>query len=182
VVMEKNDLPLSSSDKGSAPPSYNQEAVDITLGFAKLDLNSRPSKPSVDQCIAHLKLLEAFHQLREDIATSDGLFNISDVEATGSSKREEVLAKLREKRWAVYVARAADRFERWWTTAIPSSQERLRQRDVASTQQFDRIVSVGKPMNITHLPPLGKFSCYLTQRFLLTVRRQMYSWYGIHIC
>ncbi len=179
--MEKIDLTLSSSDKGSAPPSYNQAAVDITSGFAKLDLNSRPSKPSVDQCIAHLKLLEAFHKLREDIATSDGLFGISDNEATGSSKREEVLAKLREKRWAVYVARAADRFERWWTTAIPNSQEPLRQRDMAPKGQFDRIVSVGKPMNITHLPPLGRLSCYLPQWSLLTVR-QMYSWYGIRIC
>lgn len=160
--MEKKDFPLSSSENDSPPPSYKQAVVDITSSFAKLDLKSTSTKPTVDQCIAHLKLLEAFHQLREDIATNDGLFNISDQSAVESSRPDEVLAKLREKRWAVYVARAADRFERWWMTAVPSTQERLRQSDVASTTgKFDRIVGVGEPMTITNLPPLGRSSCYL---------------------
>lgn len=159
--MEKKGLPLSSSDKGSPPPSYTHSPVDITSNFAKLNLDSKSTKPTVDQCIAHLKLLEAFHQLREDIATTDGLFGISDKLATSLSKPEEALAKVREKRWAVYVARAADRFERWWVTCVPSSQQPLRQSDVASMGGFDRIISVGTPMRITNLPPLGRFSCYL---------------------
>ena len=75
--MEKHDFGLPAPEKGERPPSYSQDAVDITSHFAKLDLNSTSSKPTVDQCIAHLKLLEAFHQLREDVATSDGLRRIS---------------------------------------------------------------------------------------------------------
>lgn len=153
--MGKQDLGL---DKGERPPSYNQDAVDITSHFAKLDLNFPSSKPTVDQCIAHLKLLEAFHQLREDVATSDGLFNISDESARESSKQEDVLAKLREKRWAVYVARAADRFERWWTTTVPSTQQRLRQSDVGTTGNFDEIVNAGRPLKTITLPPLGRSS------------------------
>ena len=163
--MEKISPPLSASDKSSPLPSYTQNSVDITSNFAKLNLDSRSTTPTVDQCIAHLKLLEAFHQLREDVATTDGLFGISDKLATASSKPEEALAKVREKRWAVYVARAADRFERWWATCVPTSQEPLRQSDVASKGTFDRITVVGKPMRVINLPPLGKSSFYLVQLF-----------------
>ena len=156
--MEKKDPPLSSFDKASPPPSYNQDPVDITANFAKLNLDSTSTKPTVDQCIAHLKLLEAFHQLREDIATTDGLFGIPDALATGESTPGAVLAKVREKRWAVYVARAADRFEKWWATCVPSSHVPLRQSDVASKGNFDRIVGVGKPLRTINLPPLGMSS------------------------
>lgn len=156
--MEKKDLPPLSSDNSSRPPSYTRAPVDITANFAKLNLESKSTKPTVDQCIAHLKLLEAFHQLREDIATTDGLFGISDELATKLTRQDEALAKVREKRWAVYVARAADRFERWWVTCVPTSQQALRQSHVISKGNFDRIASVGRPMNITNLPPLGRFS------------------------
>ncbi|KAI9872060.1 MAG: hypothetical protein M1830_002108, partial [Pleopsidium flavum] len=95
-----------------------------------------------------------FHQLREDIATSEGLFGISDRLAILSSKPEEALAKVREKRWAVYVARAADRFATWWNTYVPISQRPLRQTDVASTGDFARTPTIGRPMNLSNTPPL----------------------------
>lgn len=159
--MEKTDLQPLSSDNSSRPPSYTHAPVDITANFVKLNLESKSTKPTVDQCIAHLKLLEAFHQLREDIATTDGLFGIQDELATKVIRQDEALAKVREKRWAVYVARAADRFERWWATCVPSTQQALRQSDVASKGNFDRIASVGRPMKIIDLPPLGRFSRYV---------------------
>jgi len=156
ATMDKKDLPPSSFAKVSPPPSYTQTSVDDISNRANLRLESASSHPTVDQCIAHLKLLEAFHQLREDIATSDGLFGISDELSTESSKPEEALAKVREKRWAVYVARAADRFETWWNTCVPSSQRRLRQSDVTSTGDFPRTPDIGRPMKLSNTPPLGR--------------------------
>ncbi len=70
---EKTGLHTPPDD--APPPSYavnDENAVpDITAAFSNLDLKAS-GKPAVDQCIAHLKLLEAFHQLREDAATQDG--------------------------------------------------------------------------------------------------------------
>jgi len=57
-------------------PSYAvknpiEGTLDITAAFSNLNL-ARPhdklQKPTANQCLAHLKLLEAFHQLRQDIA------------------------------------------------------------------------------------------------------------------
>lgn len=122
--MEKNGLPTPPSDS-PPPPAYannefNSNVPDITAAFSNLKL-SPSAKPTPDVCIAHLKLLEAFHQLREDIPLVDGRFGIKDAFAdVGESveERTELLTKIREKRWQVYVSKAAERFERWWTTCV----------------------------------------------------------------
>ena len=67
----------------SPPPAYiantsgetNANPQNLTAAFSNLKLDDSII-PNPDQCIAHLKLLEAFHQLREDTALHDGLFNI----------------------------------------------------------------------------------------------------------
>lgn len=154
--MEKKEPLITSSVKNSPPPSYAQEAVDITAGFASLNLGSTTTKPTVDQCVAHLKLLEAFHQLREDVSTNDGLFGISDQLASLSSKGDKGLATVREKRWAVYVARAADRFESWWDICVPARKPRLRQRDIAAPN-FQKCLDDQQPLDCITIPPLGEF-------------------------
>lgn len=158
ATMDKKDLLPSQSIKASPPPSYVQPPVNITSNLANLNLEPRSTNPTVDQSIAHLKLLEAFHELREDVATTDGLFGISDDFASklSDSSRTKMVVRLREKRWAVYVARAADRFETWWETCIPSTQQRLKQTDVTGVGNFHWTPEIGRPMEFTNTPPLGR--------------------------
>ncbi|XHG07606.1 hypothetical protein AWENTII_010743 [Aspergillus wentii] len=83
--------------------------------------NNTQGPVTVEECVAHLRLLTAFAKLRHDISTSDRLFGIEDSEAcefTGK-KRNLAKARIREKRWAVYVSKAVDRFISWWQNCIP---------------------------------------------------------------
>lgn len=120
--------------------------VDITAAFSTLSLQDPPHHPDVDTCLAHLKLLFALQSLKEDVGYTDGLWNIWDSRADpagldfganeipaslseglehlgldGQKRTPEdyekiKLSKTREKRWALYVARAVDRYEAWWST------------------------------------------------------------------
>ncbi|MCJ1343084.1 hypothetical protein MMC31_001275 [Peltigera leucophlebia] len=88
------------------PPLYAVDAPahvpDIDAGLSTLDLN-------------------IFHQLRKDIALHDGLFGIwgSFVPSTRSEREQaEILLKIWEKRWAIYVAMVVSRFEEWWQVSV----------------------------------------------------------------
>ena len=167
AAAEKHGLPTPPDDS-PPPPAYSRDDAnlhvpDITAAFSNLNL--KPSaKPTPDLCIAHLKLLEAFHQLREDVAFEDGLFGINDSfadAAESDQERAELLAKIREKRWQVYVTKASKRFEQWWTTCVEPKDETdrlLRQSQIPSL--FQRSPDVGERLEWSedHLPPLGKYS------------------------
>lgn len=150
-----------NSSKNTPPPSYVEQdsnVQDTTAAFSNLNLNASGT-PTADQCIAHLKLLEAFHQLREDIALKDGLFGISDSFAdtkVTAQEKAELLVKIREKRWAVYVARAAKRFEKWWTEYIEPYGQMLKQAEIPAT--FVQKLHIGNWLDFDcdNLPPLGK--------------------------
>ena len=116
----------------SPPPEYRVDQLpqdDLVASVRRLNLTKTTTTPNSndlptnDECIAHLKLLAAFANLREEIAESDGLFAINDTLASSlsSQSREQLIVKLREKRWAVYVTRALDRFQKWWETLLPSA-------------------------------------------------------------
>ena len=164
MTVKQHDL-HSASEDGSPPPSYSANAsqeppIDICSTFANLNLDepSNPAqKPTPDQCLAHLKLLEAFHSLREDISQQDGLFGISDDFATADTEqqRTENLAKIREKRWQVYVSKASKRFEAWWETCIVPNAQRQTQQAVTNVT---RNPWTGKMLRFErrNLPPLGK--------------------------
>ena len=130
----------NSSGSSSPPPTYANAEVpsgydeenaleppDLTSGFNSLTLESTSNEvPTHEECIAHLKVLEAFYKLRQTIGSSDGLFGIDNSLVTGhglpnEDSTAELLAKLAEKRWAVYVARAVDRFQAWCAAVAPSS-------------------------------------------------------------
>lgn len=162
AILEKG-LPTPPND---SPPAYlqadfNTNVPDITAGFSSLNL-APSAKPTPDVCIAHLKLLEAFHQLREDVAFEDGRFGIKDAfaDAGGSDKeRADLLIKIREKRWQVYVTMASKRFERWWTTCVEVANEKsrlLRQSKIPT--MFRQSPDVGERLAWSEdcLPPLGK--------------------------
>ncbi|THZ15344.1 hypothetical protein D6C89_09764, partial [Aureobasidium pullulans] len=123
------------------PPTYHESAQaadddlrpsDVTAGFSKLQLGpSSESVPRPQECTAHLKLLECFYRLKQNIAGSEGLFGISsdfvaklDEIAShalpdGGNKDNEILALLAEKRWQVYVSRAVSRFAEWRNALEP---------------------------------------------------------------
>lgn len=147
-------------------PQYSLDSPDIVAAFSNLNLGSERTKLSQDQCIAHLKLLEAFHQLREDVATTDGLFGIKDSlvpESASEALRAELLLKIREKRWAVYVVKAVSRFETWWKTSVEPGGLMLRQSEI--NQRFPYVINGdGEKDQLTftaeNLPPLGELSIF----------------------
>lgn len=162
------DLPLPTPPRDSPPPTYavndsnGSNGPDITAAFSNLNLAASRT-PTTDQCLAHLKVLESFHQLRESTACNDGLFGIRDnfvSEKTTDRERVELLTKIREKRWAVYVARAAKRFERWWEKCVEPEAQMLTQRDILDT--FDPKADQGPILafDCDNLPPLGESTCY----------------------
>jgi len=136
--VEKHGLSTPPGDD-SPPPSYavndTNNVPSITAAFSNLNLTAShaPSPPSPDKCIAHPKLLESFHQLREQAALTNRLFGIKDgfvPSDLSEAKRVELLTKMREKRWAVYVAKAAKRFEKWWETCVQPEAQPMRQKEI----------------------------------------------------
>ncbi|KAF7587627.1 hypothetical protein BBP40_006991, partial [Aspergillus hancockii] len=107
-------------------PAYDQ--VDQPqLVIPPLDLRntaglSACSTVTQDQCIAHLKFLAALADLRDSVTNIDGLFNIKDPDpAVFGDDMNEAFARVKEKRWAVYTARAVDRYSTWWKQCVYSS-------------------------------------------------------------
>lgn len=107
------------------PPPYsavagatgsNSPPPDIAAAFSGLNLaNEHLDTPTPEGCLAHLKLLYAIRGLREEVGYTDGLWGIRDPDA-GPEVTQEMMSKLREKRWAIYLARAVDRYEAWWAS------------------------------------------------------------------
>lgn len=113
-------------------------------------------KPTVDQCIAHLKLLECFHELRETVATTDGLYGIKDdyaSSAANESSRASLLTKIREKRWSIYVTQAVKRFELWWTNCIEPHGYHPQPLKNARNPALWKVRLT--PFTKTNLPPIG---------------------------
>ncbi|GIZ48037.1 hypothetical protein CKM354_001111200 [Cercospora kikuchii] len=126
---------IRSSSGSDAPPVYEERETldpdnglpppDVTAGFSNLKISSHGDGfPTSEECIAHLKMLECFYRLRQSVASQDGLFGIRDDVITAQNipmddKASALLAKLGEKRWAIYVQRAVDRFASWWSAIAP---------------------------------------------------------------
>jgi hypothetical protein len=120
------------SKPSSRPPSYHESGSaidpedvipppDPTAGFAYLgfEAHRRSGMPHEAECIAHLKFLECLYRLRQTIASTDGLFGITNeyikAASISDANKSELLAKLGEKRWAIFVTRSVDRFTAWWS-------------------------------------------------------------------
>lgn len=172
---EKEDQVVHQEEK--SPPAYSDSVQppvigELTAGFADLSIpptNKIPNFPSKSLTIAHLKLLHAFYALKEDIGFTDGIFGIWDSQASaidpkldGDAKRSQALANIREKRWALYVARATERFAVYWTRAICKPENRrLTQGDMLRIS-FEQFPMFGQPVEWTvdMLPPLGEYFKY----------------------
>ncbi|KAM0595135.1 hypothetical protein ACHAPN_005446 [Verticillium nonalfalfae] len=156
------------TDNTEAPPAYSAEprndatpsaiAVDLAPALGELNLSGAAAeKLTSDACLAHLRLLFAFQVLKNEVGYTDGLWEIWDERAKGSA---QVLAALREKRWALYVARAVDRYGAWWQSFVPDmllEADLVTPGGVGRTSRYVGFVQEAKPMKWTEemLPPLG---------------------------
>ena len=152
----------------TAPPGYSEQHADaLATTFGTLNLaDEAPKTPQADTCLAHLRLLFAFEKLKTQTGYQDGLWDIWDSRAGGptASNAADILVKLREKRWAVYVARAVDRYEAWWKSFVPHT---LKEKETMGGESADRERYEGftenKPIiwKEDMLPPLGKYRAVL---------------------
>ncbi|KAI1771974.1 hypothetical protein F4818DRAFT_454190 [Hypoxylon cercidicola] len=161
---------------GDAPPRYSFEngqaeappVEELNSAFSSLHLVSPSTEVTPDTCLAHLKLLHAFETLKEDVGYTDGLWGLYDSRVLSKNDRKsnavqnnlklddetgKRLAGLREKRWALFVARAVDRYEAWWGKL---STTYLTEDDMGGSEKYSGFVSPSNPLawaeNI--LPPL----------------------------
>lgn len=120
----------SAQDDAAAAPAVLPPADtdELTPALGGLSLAEPPSPtPSQDACLAHLRLLYTFQVLKNEIGYRDGLFDVWEERAVGGNP--QVLAALREKRWALYLARAVDRYTAWWQSFVP---DMLRESDMVA--------------------------------------------------
>jgi hypothetical protein len=161
----------------NTPPAYTVESSNqgnlqdiatatTTAAFADLNLSDNAPTPSRDECLAHLRLLFLFQELKNSIGYRDGLWDIWDSRAINRSADDasrdtnNVLAVLREKRWAIYVTRAVDRYESWWKSFVPDMLKESDMTGVGSSGgepgKYTKFVS-SEPMiwKSEMLPPPG---------------------------
>ncbi|KAJ6187364.1 hypothetical protein N7519_002272 [Penicillium mononematosum] len=151
-------------DKSSErPPSYSADQVEQPpLELPQLDLSSHLSSSTTvtrDQCVAHLKFLAVLADLRDTISSDDGLFGIHDAVAEefqrSPDRMNEARARIREKRWAVYTARAVDRYTTWWADGLPRSRPMATINDLES-EGYENILVCDTIVawDTDNLPPL----------------------------
>lgn len=153
---------------GHAPPAYNDNTTSTTYDEDSLtqqltnlklnDLVSPTEFPTPGQTIAHLELLVAFSHLRDEIRSHDGLFDLWNNDATSKISIEDI----QEKRWAVFVTTAVDRFSAWWKAlAVMADGPRLTVLDTTKAlrptylEKYRRSAGKWMVQNKDELPPLG---------------------------
>lgn len=215
----------TSGDDAAPPPAYNagisqvgaeqaqaqqptpgaQDAgeINVTAAFEKLNLSNLPSNPSIDTCLAHLKLLLAIQNMKEDVGFTDGLWDLWDARAgpdsqflsflsSPSTEKKDIpepniqermqsqtlaaLSKIREKRWALFVAQAVDRYEVWWKSltvslkARPLTEDDMRLPSSPSYRVFTSGPSARLCWSEETLPPLGTAAPFFLASLGLTIR------------
>ncbi|KAJ5751827.1 hypothetical protein N7520_008744 [Penicillium odoratum] len=161
------DSDLDKTDQ--RPPSYHNDEQQVLLELPKLNLcdtktNNMDSIVQTvtgqtvtgDQCVAHLKFLAVLADLRDYISNQDGLFGLSDSQANKfPDDVDQAKARIREKRWAVYVARAVDRYEKWWFAALPMSRPHATMTDQESAN-YEHITDCEMKIlwDTDNLPPI----------------------------
>lgn len=110
------------------------------------------------QCAVHLKFLAALADLQDSVANSDGLFGLYDSDAERfQESSNEARARIREKRWAVYTARAVDRYTKWWDSSRFTYGDRPTTTTIRQTE-YEQITGCRSQIrwSKSNMPPLGK--------------------------
>ncbi|KAL4973360.1 hypothetical protein BDW66DRAFT_168713 [Aspergillus desertorum] len=108
------------------------------------------------ECIAHLKFLAALSDLRDTVTSIPNLFDIPDPDPHEFGNHiNEAWALAKEKRWAVYTAKAVARYTSWWNVCVPASRPRPTVRQLSSSI-FENITVCESPLIWiqNRLPPL----------------------------
>jgi len=167
------------ADDCTRPQGNVPDDVDLAASFAKLTLENQPKDPDADTCLAHLKLLHAIQSMKEDVGYTDGLWGIWDSRAenpledlfgtqgpapgadepvpTGEDRVKAALSRIREKRWALFVARAVDRYESWWRSLPKGYMLTEQDMEQEGNARYSRFPSTGALIDWKEhmLPPLG---------------------------
>lgn len=160
---DAESLPKSAvNGQTERPPSYTAEQLALELPKLNLSAPPNPKSPEFvarDKCVAHLKLLAVLADLRDFVSNNDGLFGLFDSEADKfPDSLNEAKARIREKRWAVYTARAVDRYAKWWFTCLPMSRPQVTMKDLEDPK-YEEIVDCNKTIawSASNLPPIGEW-------------------------
>ncbi|KAM0521306.1 hypothetical protein ACHAPE_002784 [Trichoderma viride] len=158
--MINNETPIDQDVIGD---SVGEVAEDVNAAFTNLSFESSITDHldiryniSEDACLAHLKLLHAIQQMKEEAGYTDGLWNLwndrgkwalDDLRADADWSTIRMLEKtnaktvtaaghsrIREKRWALFVARAVDRYETWWKSL--GENDMLTEEDMADPDSY----------------------------------------------
>lgn len=179
--MVDDHRPPPSTESEQPPPAYEQVAVP-PLALPPLDATRSAGLPhtttvTADQCAIHLKFLAALADLRDSIANDDGLFGLYDSTADDfPGFANEVRAKIREKRWAVYTARAVDRYSKWWSDCVPTCGHRPTTATVQNSD-YNRVTKCDTVIcwNESYMPPLGELNW--VRLFTLNAQLMIYQRY-----
>lgn len=157
------DLEKSTKKSLERPPSYNQPEVLFQLPQLNLDeipVSETTRSVTRDQVVAHLKFLAVLADLREFVSNSDGLFGLFDSEADKyADSSNDARVRIREKRWAVYTARAVDRYQKWWQTCLPMSRPAVTMKDLEATNYEDIVECETQLLwTVENMPPIGEYS------------------------
>jgi hypothetical protein len=177
----KDLLPSYAAEDPINEPSIEE----LNAAFSNLNIPENPPPfPSPEHCLVHLKLLNVFHAVKEDIGYTDGLFGLWDsrCEIVEGKDREKLHSRIREKRWAIYLARAVERFEDWWLKVLCPREDgkRLQGKEmVLENKSFVQFPETGVAQNWTKamLPPVGKISPTIP-RFLLSILDVLMVWHA----
>lgn len=201
-----NQPPPAYADAAPGAEEQKPPSLDLSPLFSQLRLTSEPGRPNPDSCLAHLKFLFAIETLKEEVGYSDGLWGlwdsrvadhagsenhktekdkISNGVADSSASHEEALSRIREKRWALFVARAVDRYEAWWRLQGDGPPLTEMDRDEEHSHSFSDFPKAGiaKFWAEDTLPPLGKFvsSKMSDEGAVLTLQRRPHGTAHTHL-
>lgn len=173
-------------DQDAVDDDIDEATGDINAAFTDLSFESSITDQldirysiSEDTCLAHLKLLYAIQAMKEEVGYTDGLWNLwndrgkwalddlrADADWSMIRKLEKSNSKtitqvghsrIREKRWALFVARAVDRYEAWWNSLVETDM--LTEQDMTDPDSY-RYVKFPTSRRLIWeekmLPPLGE--------------------------
>lgn len=175
-----------SIDEGVIGSSVDEATDDVNAAFMNLSFELSITDHldirygiSEDACLAQLKLLHAIQSMKEEVGYTDGLWNLwndrgkwalDDLRADADWSMIRMLEKsnaktvtkaghsrIREKRWALFVARAVDRYEAWWKSLV--DPEMLTEEDMEDPEsyRYKRFPTSRKLIwQERMLPPLGE--------------------------
>ncbi|GAQ39428.1 hypothetical protein AKAW_03305 [Aspergillus niger] len=152
-MSKSEDLHFITTEKHG---SVSSSMTSFLLSDVSTSPSSEPKYVTQKQCVIHLKLLSAFAELRDVVSNNDGLFGLHDTDGhQEGDAQDKYHALVKEKRWAVYVARAVKRYKNWWFRCLPSPEPLPKMAEI----RRNAYANVVKPEKIVEwhqdiLPPL----------------------------